>query len=69
VKEEWFVQEISRMKTGGKPLCEPDSIFVVRSASLQEKSEAEVWFSIDRFRDEDVKYHFTFMVPIDAQPN
>lgn len=69
VREEWFVQEISQMKTGGKPLCEPDSIFVVRVASLQEKSEAEVWLSIDRFRGDDVKYHFTFLVPMDAQPH
>jgi hypothetical protein len=69
VREEWFVQEISQMKAGGKPLCEPDSAFVVRAASLQEKSEAAVWFAIDRFRGEDVKYHFIFLVPMDAQPN
>ena len=69
MREEWFIQELSQMQTGGKPLCRPDSNFVVRAASLQEKSEAEVWFSIDRFRDEDVKYHFTFLVPIDAQPS
>lgn len=69
VKEEWFVGEMSQMKAGGKPLCGPDSAFVVRAASLQEKNEAEVWFSIDRFRGEDVKYHFTFLVAVDAQPN
>jgi hypothetical protein len=69
VREEWFVQELSQMRTGGKPLCEPDSTFVVRAASLREKSEAEVWFSIDRFRGDDVKYHFTFLVPMDAQPH
>jgi hypothetical protein len=69
VREEWFVQELGQMRTGGKPLCEPESTFVVRVASLQEKSEAEVWFSIDRFRGEDVKYHFTFLVPTEAQPN
>ncbi|ABE64025.1 hypothetical protein Nham_3291 [Nitrobacter hamburgensis X14] len=69
VRENWFVQELSQMRTGGKPLCVSESTFVVRAASLQEKSEAEVWFFLDRFRGDDVKYHFTFLVPMDAQPH
>lgn len=69
VREGWFVQELSQMRSGGKPLCEPESSFVVRAASLREKSEAEAWFLIDRFRGDDVKYHFTFLVPMDAQPH
>ena len=69
VAEDWFVEELGKMHSNGRPILSARDTSVIRLASPEEAARLEVERSIDKVRGEDTKYVFAFLVPIDNEPN
>lgn len=69
VQQAWFVEELERMHSGGRPLLGPDDVRQVRLALPAEIAKVELGRGLDEARGEDAKYGFAFLVPIDLPPN
>ena len=69
VDEAWFVEELGGMRSGGRPLLDPDDVRHVRLALPAEIAAVELGRGLDEARGEDAKYGFAFLVPIDLPPN
>ena len=69
VEEPWFLEELDRMRSNGRPLLRPRDKRLVRSARPEEIAELELRRGLDEARGEDLKYCFAFLVPIDAELN
>jgi hypothetical protein len=67
--EDWFMEELQRMRSGGKPIFRPGDERVVRPARPDEAARLELERSLDEVRGEDTKYAFAFLIPIDGDPN
>jgi hypothetical protein len=68
-EEPWFLEELERMRSNGRPLLRPRDERLVRSARPEEIAALELQRSLDAARGEDVKYCFAFLVAIDAELN
>jgi hypothetical protein len=69
VEEPWFLEELGRMRSKGRPLLHPGDERLVRPARPEESAELELQHGLDEARGEDLKYCFAFLVPIDAELN
>jgi hypothetical protein len=69
VREPWFVEELARMRSNGKPILGPNDHCRVRAASPTEMAAVSLERGLDGARGEDTKYAFAFLIPIDIEPN
>src|SRR5262249_60466401 len=66
VNEPWFIEEMARIRSGGRPLMRASDLRQVRAALPAEVAAIEVERSVDEARGEDVEYCFAFLVSTDA---
>jgi hypothetical protein len=69
ISEPWFIEELARMRSHGRPLLGPNDHCRLRSASPTEMAAVSLGRSLDEARGEDTKYAFAFLMPIDIEPN
>jgi hypothetical protein len=66
INEPWFIEEMARIRAGGKPLMRAGDLRLVRAALPAEVAAIDVECCVEEARGEDVKYCFAFLVSIDA---
>jgi hypothetical protein len=66
VNEPWFIEEMARIRSGGRSLMRAGDLRLVRAALPAEVAAIEVERSVEEVRGGDVKYCFAFLVSIDA---
>ena len=69
LREPWFIEELSRMRSDGRPVLGPNDRCHVRAASPTEIAAVSLQRGLDEARGEDTKYVFAFLIPIDLEPN
>jgi hypothetical protein len=66
--ENWFAEELSAYRSGGRPVWDGSTEFIVRQAAADEATELEIALSTERARKEYDGLIFAFLVPLDAPP-
>jgi hypothetical protein len=69
VQEHWFIEDLARLTSRGKPILSPTDERVVRLAVPREATEVEVNRWLDQARGEDHKFGFAFLITLDAPIN
>ena len=69
VREPWFIEELARMRSNGRPVLGPNDHCRVRAALPTEMAAVSLQRGLDGARGEDAKYAFAFLIPIDLEPN
>jgi hypothetical protein len=69
VREPWFIEELARMRSNGKPILSPNDQCRVRAALPTEMAAVSLQRGLDGARGEDTKYAFAFLIPVDPEPN
>jgi len=69
IQEDWFAEELERMRSSGKPILRFGDTRSVRAAYPNEIGELELGRGFDEARGEDTKYAFAFLIPVDSEPN
>ena len=69
IGEAWFIEELERMRSNGKPILRPRDACLVRPANSEEAAALDLERAMEQVRGEDVKYCFAFLIQIDREPN
>lgn len=69
VSEQWLLDELAGMRSGGVALLRECDRCHVRPARLDESTKLQMERALDELEGEDTKYAFAFLVPIDARPS
>lgn len=69
VSEQWLLEELAGMRSGGAALLRSCDTCRVRSAKADEIAKLQLERLLDEMDGEDTKYAFTFLIPIDTRPN
>lgn len=69
ISEDWFVEELGRMRSVGCSILRSRDLRQIRPANPEEAARLELERSLDQIRGEDTKYAFAFLIPIDKDPN
>lgn len=67
--EPWFMDELSRLQSAGRPLVRPDDVCAVRPATAAEAARVEMNRALDEASGEDAEYGFAFLIPLDSPPH
>lgn len=69
ISEDWFVEELGRMRSVGCSILRPRDRRQIRPANPEEVARLKLERSLDQVRGEDTKYAFAFLIPVDKDPN
>jgi hypothetical protein len=69
IREPWFIEELARVRSNGRPIFGPNDHCHLRAASPTEIAAVTLGRGLDEARGEDTKYAFAFLIPIDVEPN